>query len=159
MSQVKILAVIAGVFSCALVLTAQAGDVYRYVDERGNAIFTDKPIPGAVLVTTGAQRPDEVSDREYAEQQASNNAQLAASNRRIEETGENQRAAATVAKDLESTRAERCKKARDHYQLTINSQRLYREKDGQRQYLTDAELAAARVDALKAVEAVCGNPG
>lgn len=161
MSQIKILAAIAGVFCCAIALMdqAQAGDVYRYIDERGNAIFTDKPIPGAVLVSAGAQRPQEVNDRNYAQEQAADNTRMATANQRIAENQTNQRAAATVAKDLEASRAERCKKARDHYQLTINSQKLYREKDGQREYLSDAELAQARVDALKAVEAICGNPG
>ena len=70
------------------------------------------------------------------------------------------RAAESVAKDLEATRLERCKKARASYDNSINSQRLYREKEGgQREYLTDAELAQARVDARKAVDAICGPQG
>jgi len=38
-----ILAVIVGVLTCTAV---QAGDVYKYTDERGNTMYTDRPMPG-----------------------------------------------------------------------------------------------------------------
>lgn len=153
----KILVFVAAVLTCAL---AQAGDVYKYVDERGVTMYTDKPIPGAVRVSSGAQRPAEVAARSYAAQQSSQNSQLAASNQRIADDKADARIAANVARDLEATRAERCKKARADYQQTINSRRLYREgPNGQRTYLTDAEIAASRVEAAKQVEAICGPQG
>jgi osmotically-inducible protein OsmY len=152
-----ILVFVAAVLTCAI---AQAGDVYKYVDERGMTMYTDKPIPGAVRVSTGTQRPAEVSARSYAQQQASQSSTLAASNQRINDQQNDARVAAHVAKDLETTRADRCKKARADYQTTINSRRLYRDQPGgQRQYLTDAELAAMRVEAAKQVEAICGPQG
>ena len=157
MRHIKILAVIAGVLACAM---AQAGDVYKYVDDQGKTMYTDKPIPGAVLVATGTQRPAEVAQRSYAAQQASTNSQLAASNQRIASDQTNAAAAAAVAKDLEASRAERCAKAREAYNQTINSQRLYKPgKDGEREYLNDQELAQARVDARKMMEAICGPQG
>jgi hypothetical protein len=156
MQQIKILAVLAAMLGCVAV---QAGDVYKYVDERGNTLYTDKPMPGAVLVSTAERRPPEVAQRSFAARQASTTNQLAASNQRIAESQGNQRAAEQVAKDLESTRAERCKKARADYENSINARRLYRETNGQREYLNDAELAQARVDARKAVDAICGPQG
>jgi hypothetical protein len=157
MRHTTILAVIAGVMTC---VTAQAGDVYRYVDERGNTLYTDKPIPGAERITTVAPKPPEAAASSYARQQATNTNQMNATNQRIATAQDNQRVAANVAKDLETTRADRCKKARDHYQNTINSQRLYREKDGgQREYLSDAEIAQARMDAARSVETICGPQG
>jgi hypothetical protein len=162
MKQMKIPAVIAGVLGCALMLadSAQAGDVYKYVDERGNTMYTDKPFPGAVLVSTGSQRPPAVVQRNNAAAQASSSAQLAASNQRIAADQSNTRAAANVAKDLEASRQQRCQEARDVYQRTINSMRLYRENpDGTREYLNETELAQARVDAYKSVEAICGPQG
>jgi hypothetical protein len=123
-------------------------------------MYTDKPIPGATRVSTGTQRPPEVSARSYAAQQASQTSQLSNSNQRIATQQNDARIAANVAKDLEATRAERCKKARADYQTAINSRRLYREKaGGQREYLSDAELASMRVDAAKQVEAICGPQG
>jgi Domain of unknown function (DUF4124) len=152
-----VLVFVAAVLTCAL---AQAGDVYKYVDEQGRTMYTDKPIPGAVRVSTGSQRPPEAGARAYATQQAAQNSQLAASNQHIAEQQSDSRVAANVAKDLEATRAERCKKARAAYDTSINSRRLYRDQPGgQREYLNDTEIAAMRVEAAKAVEAICGPQG
>jgi len=149
------IAVIAGVLTCGF---AHAGDVYKYVDERGQTLYTDKPIPGAVRVASTAPRPNASSTR--ASQQAASNQQLAASNQRISQNQNDQRVAANVAKDLEASRAERCKKARSDYNTSINSLRLYRtDKDGNRVYLTDAELSQRRIDNAKAVESICGPQG
>jgi hypothetical protein len=157
MRHTHILAVLAAVMAGA---AAQAGDVYKYTDERGNTLYTDKPMPGAVLVSTGAQRPAEVAARSYASQQQATNAQLAASNQRIADQQQDARAADKVAKDLQATQAERCKQARADYNSMITNRRLYREgADGSRQLLSDAEVAAARVDAAKAVESICGPQG
>ena len=153
---IKTLAVIAGVLGCA---AAQAGDVYKYIDGQGKTMYTDKPIPGAVLVSTGSQRPPEVAQRNYAANQAATNSQLNTSNQRITEGQDKSRVAANVAKHLEPSRAERCKQARDEYAKTIRSMSLYREKDGKREYLSEAELAQARVDANRAVETICGPQG
>jgi hypothetical protein len=161
MRHTKALAVLAGVLTCLSVHTqmAQAGDVYKYVDERGTTLYTDKPIPGAVLVSTGAQRPPEVAQRNYATNQATTNSQLNASNQRIATSQDNSRIAGTVAKDLAATRAERCKEAREGYEKSIRTQRMYRTgKNGEREYLSEIELAQARMDSAKLVENSCGAP-
>jgi hypothetical protein len=162
MRHTRIIAVIAGVLTCGQALwgVAQAGDVYKYVDERGNTLYTDKPMPGAVKVASGSQRPPEAASRSYASQQASTNQQLAASNQRIAQSQSDSRVASEVAKDLAASRIERCKKARADYETTINSLRLYNvDKDGNRVYLNDSELAQRRLDSKKAVDAICGPQG
>lgn len=151
------LAVIAGVLACGV---AHAGDVYKYVDERGQTLYTDKPIPGAVRVASTTPRPPASAARSYASQQAATNQQLAASNQRLSQAQNDSRVAGNVAKDLAASRLERCKKARSDYNTSINSLRLYKlDKDGNRVYLTDAELAQRRLDAAKAVETICGPQG
>ena len=151
------LAVIAGVLACGV---AHAGDVYKYVDERGQTLYTDKPIPGAVRVASTTPRPPASAARSYASQQAASNQQLAASNQRLSQAQNDSRVAGNVAKDLAASRLERCKKARSDYNTSINSLRLYKlDKDGNRVYLTDAELAQRRLDAAKAVETICGPQG
>ena len=161
MRHTKAFVVIAGALASAVLGgMAQAGDVYKYVDERGTTLYTDKPIPGAVLVSTGSQRPPEVAQRNYAAAQAATSSQLNASNQRIADSQDNSRVAANVAKDLEASRAERCKKARESYDKSITSLRMYRTgKDGEREYLSEAELAQQRMDAAKTVEAICGPQG
>ena len=156
MRHTTILAAMAGILAC---VAAQAGDVYKYVDERGNTMYTDKPMPGAERVSTVAPRPPEAAARSYAAQQSSSNSQLAASNQRIAQGQDNQRVAANVAKDLAASRAERCKTAREQYTKSIQSMRMYREKDGKREYLSEAELTQARVDANRNVETICGPQG
>jgi hypothetical protein len=149
MRQTTILAVLASVLTCAV---AQAGDVYKYVDEKGNTLYTDRPMPGAVRVSSTA--------RSYAAQQTASNQQLAASNQRIAQQQNDARLAANVAKDLKASQAERCKKARDEYNLSIQSRRIYREdKDGNRVYMSDAEISQQRLDAARVVEAICGPQG
>jgi hypothetical protein len=157
----KFLAVTSGFIAGALLCGAiQAGDVYKYTDERGNTLYTDRPMPGAVRVASGKPRPAEAAARSYAAQQAASNQSLAASNQRISQQQGDQRIAATVAKDLEASRAERCKKARDDYKTSIDSRRLYTlDKNGTRVYLTDEQLAQQRLEAAKAVEAICGPQG
>jgi hypothetical protein len=161
MRHTKALVVIAGVLVSAIAGgMAHAGDVYKYVDERGATLYTDKPIPGAVLVISGNQRPAEAAARANAANQANTNSQLSASNPRIATNQDDARVAANVARDLEASRAERCKQARDVYQKSINSQRLYRQTpDGKREYLSDAELEKQRIDSAKAVDSICGPQG
>jgi hypothetical protein len=150
-----LIAVMAGLLS----VVAQAGNVYKYVDPHGNTLYTDKPIPGAVLVRTGDPKPPEAQAQSYAAQQAAQNSNLAASNQRIAENQSDSRVAADVAKDLANSRIERCKQARAAYDKSIQSLRMYREKDGKREYLSDAELTQQRVDARKSVETICGPQG
>jgi hypothetical protein len=153
----KFLIVVAGVLISAL---AQAGDVYKYVDGHGNTMYTDKPIPGSVRVSVSTVRPPEVAQKSYASQQAATTRDLSNSNQRIAESQNDQRVAANVAKDLEATRADRCKKARAAYDQAIQSRRIYKEdKAGNRVYLTDAELSQQRVENAKQVEAICGPQG
>jgi hypothetical protein len=157
MNKTRILAVIAGLLAAAC---ANAGDVYKYVDERGNTLYTDKPMPGAVLVTAGTQRPASVTQRNYNAQQTATANQLNASNQRIADNQTNQRAAEQVKKDLEASRPERCKQARATYESTINSRRMYRTTEsGEREYLNENEFAQARVEARKQMDAICGPQG
>ena len=154
-------AVVAGVLASALLCeVSQAGDVYKYTDERGNVQYTDRPMPGAIKIASGSVRPPEVTARAYAARQTASSQQLNASNQRIAQSSDDQRIAADVAKDLEKSRMERCKQAREAYQSSINNRRLYRmDKDGNKVYLSDAELAQARIESAKNVEAICGPQG
>jgi hypothetical protein len=115
------IAVITGVLTCGF---AHAGDVYKYVDERGQTLYTDKPIPGAVKVASTVPKPTATASRSFASQQAATNQQLAASNQRISQGQNDQRVAANVAKDLEALRLGAASGLR--HNTSINSQRLYK---------------------------------
>jgi hypothetical protein len=145
----------------ALVATAavQAGNVYRYVDDRGETHYTDRPVPGAVLVRTTDPRPPAAQQTTQVAQ-ARSNQNLSNVNQALADKQANARIQQTVAKDLEASRAERCKKAREEYTKSIQSQRIFNAKEGgQREYLNDAQLAQYRVDRQREVDAVCGPQG
>ena len=159
MRHTKILAVIAGVLTCAR--TAQAGDVYKYVDERGNTLYTDKPIPGAVL--RQHRRPAPAGSRRTRLRRAAVRHQCTA---RRQQSAHRRRAGRSARRRhrRQGSRSHRAPNAARRratiYQKTIKSLRLYRDdQDGKREYLTEAELAQQRVDARSAVETICGPQG
>ncbi len=138
---------------------ATAETVYKWVDARGQIHYSDLPPrePGARILSThqrGGFAADEDADEPAADTLPAGFSEADAPD------GETRAAAVAVQRDLESKRAEQCKQARDRYTQYIESRRLYRTTaDGQRQYLTDAELAAARVEAKQAVDESCGASG
>ena len=133
--------------------TANA-DVYKYIDEKGNVQYTDKPpsLP-AERLNVQSQKTDVVAVQERAQAEQTARAQAAASSRAQANASAEQRAANEMsAKD----KAERCIKARERYDSYMTSQRLYEEgKDGERRYLSDPELDAARASAKAAMDVMC----
>ncbi len=131
-----------------------AADVYKYKDEKGNIQYTDKPpqLP-AERLNVKSQRTDIVA---VQERQAAEQKQQAAANGERDEAraqAQDQKEASQLsAKD----QAERCAKARERYDNYMNSQRLYEKgNDGERRYLSDAELDAARASAKASMDVLC----
>jgi hypothetical protein len=61
-----------------------------------------------------------------------------------------------VQRDLDAVRSEQCKQAQERYKTYIESRRLFRETpDGKREYLSDAELSQARIEAKKEMDELC----
>lgn len=126
-------------------------DVYKYKDEKGNIQYTDKPpsLP-AERLNVQSQRTDVVAaqERSQAVVKANTSSTPAAGNSPAEQKA----AAAETAKD----KADRCIKARERYDRYMNSQKLYEQgKDGERRYLSDAELDAARASAKSSMDVLC----
>jgi hypothetical protein len=134
-------------------LTAEA-DVYRWVDAQGGIHYSDMPASdNAERVSILSRRTDAsaVSQRDQTARE-----QRARTDTQAQQQQANQAAAKAVKEDLSKTRAERCQKAQEDYQKLIDSMRIYRTgKDGEREYLTDAEITEARVNAKKAVDENC----
>lgn len=141
--------------SASMLLAAQAqADVYRYTDAQGNVHYTDKPatLP-AERLNVQSQRTDLVAlqarqQEELQRANAANDARRQAASQRADE----RKAAEMSATD----KAERCTKARERYDSYMSSQRLYELlPDGERRYLTDAELDAARASAKASMDVLC----
>jgi len=129
-------------------------DVYMFKDAQGNVQYTDKPptLP-AERLNVQSRKTDvvEVQAREQAEMaqlKAADQARTKAATTQADQ----QAAAETTAKD----KAERCTKARERYEKYAMSQRLYENQpNGERRYLSDAELDAARSSAKSTMDEFC----
>jgi hypothetical protein len=131
-----------------------AADVYKFKDEQGNVLYTDKPatLPAERLniqsqktdtVAVQARQQDELKRIQEADQ---------ASQRSANDGRDQQQPAQTSATE----KADQCEKARKRYDSYMNSQRLYEQgADGQRRYLSDAELTAARASAKASMDVMC----
>jgi len=128
-------------------------DVYKYKDENGNIQYTDKPpsLP-AERLNVQSQRTDVVAAQARSQAataaQQPNNAPPAAGNK-----------PAALPPPPEPTgdqKADACAKAKHRYDSYMTSQRLYQQgEDGERRYLSDAELDAARASAKASMDVLC----
>jgi len=128
-------------------------DVYKYKDENGNIQYTDKPpsLP-AERLNVQSQRTDVVAAQARSQAataaQQPNNAPPAAGNK-----------PAALPPPPEPTgdqKADACAKAKHRYDSYMTSQRLYeQDQGGERRYLSDAELDAARASAKASMDVLC----
>jgi hypothetical protein len=148
----RILAITA--FVLAAGTTAHA-DVYRYVDAQGRPQYSDRWVPGSTLIKTDRNRPG----ADAAAQRAAEQSKLTASNERIAAQLNQQAAARAMQADLEKTRSEQCKQAKERYEKSIQARRLFKEgKNGEREYLTDQQADEARLAARMERDEACGAP-
>ncbi len=140
--------IIAGAFTLA------RADVYRWVDEHGQAHYSDQWVPGSEVIKTskthppGAESPARTADQKY----------LSASNNRVAAQLEEQDNARAVQQDLASRRAVLCQQSRANYMKAISSRRVYTEgAGGERNYLSDADADAYREQLRKQVQEQCGS--
>jgi hypothetical protein len=141
-------------FALLLAAGAQAGDVYVTKDAQGRLIYTDTPqtIPAQkVGIASTSTDPATVQQR-YTEQMQ----RYAA-----EDEVAQKDAAADTSRERQLTaedKAKRCIDARQRYQTYAESHRLYEQTpDGQRRYLTSAEIDAARADAKQVMDQFCAG--
>jgi hypothetical protein len=149
--------------ACLLTLAALAAapagaDVYKFKDAHGNVMYTDKPstLP-AERLNVQSQKTDTVAVQARAEEEMKR-MQAAASS-----TGQQQQPAPAQQGGAQQTpqqsaqsKADQCTKARARYDNYMNSQKLYEQQpNGERRYLTDAEIEAARASAKSSMDVLC----
>ena len=131
-----------------------AADVYKFKDDHGNVLYTDKPatLP-AERLNIQSQKTDTVAAQTRQQEDMK---------RLQEEDKANQQAAGQNKDQQQATqlsatqKAEQCTKARQRYDSYTTSQRLYEKlPDGSRRYLSDAELDAARASAKASMDVMC----
>lgn len=146
------------VASGAFVATA---DVYRWVDANGSVHYSDVPTQGAVLIRSGSKAiPQQRSNDSYAAQNSADaqRDRQAGINGAISDRLADENTARAVQDDIAKKRGEQCKEATKRYDTSIASRRLYRPgANGERVYLSDAEIDLARVQARAERDTACGS--
>jgi hypothetical protein len=97
--------------------------------------------------TTGPGPVDDSSDQQ----------RLNASNAAIAEQQDQAAAQQQVRNDVQKLKDEDCKKYTAEYEKAVQARRLYKDKDGQRTYITDAEADAYRLDLFNKRKQACGK--
>ena len=127
--------------------TLHGAEVFRYIDENGNVAYSDRPIgqnAESIVITTNAPI---VPPRAAAPAQPETTTP--------EETGDRQRREPTP-EERAADRAANCTIARERNERYAISRRLFRElPDGEREYLSDAQIDEARARAAADVEEWC----
>lgn len=130
-----------------------AADVYKFKDDHGNVLYTDKPstLP-AERLNIQSQKTDTVAVQARAEEDA----------KRRQDTSKATPPTSQAKDEPQNTppdatqKADQCTKARQLYDSYMNSHRLYQTTgDGQRKYLSDQELDAARASAKASMDVMC----
>jgi len=135
-----------------LSLLMGAGEVYRWKDGNGLWHYSDQPQPGAELVksprlsssapgsSTPAPPPPAARDDGPPPPLPAVTPQVASQ----------------VRQEAASAKAEQCKKAETGYQQAVQARRMYKTDDkGNRVFLNEAELDAARLQARSARDLAC----
>jgi hypothetical protein len=133
-----------------LPLGASATDIYRSVDENGIVVYSDRPTDRTELVQINTSVPDSPTtaasraNGEESDDSASNTPLVAEIPREA------------TPEEIASDRARNCELARQMVEAYSQAHRLFREgADGEREYLTAAEIDEARSKADSNVATWC----
>jgi hypothetical protein len=147
------------ILSLALFLTgaaaaANAADVYRYVDAQGGVHYTDTWVPGSTLIKVdhGKSAPAAATPPRTPQSKP-----LAAGDRASADLAKaaDERA---VKADVAQAQEDSCKQARDSYTKAVASRRIIKSgSDDQREYLSEADANAYRLQLHDAMQAACGT--
>ncbi|HUI99505.1 MAG TPA: DUF4124 domain-containing protein [Usitatibacter sp.] len=138
--------------ACAVVPLASA-ELYKYVDKDGKTVYSDTPPAGAdatplhVIPSTGpggavpAPKPAVTLDKELEKGRA------------LEKEREKKQ---EIEDKNAKIAAQRCEQAKDNLRTYTDGGRLFKyDSKGEREFLTDEQIEAARVKAQKDVDESC----
>ncbi len=134
---------------------AQASDVYKTVDANGRPVYTDRP---------GNQSAERLNIRSMSTDPAEVQRRYDDAMKRFEEAdkaatdaAQDEAEAREIKKATAADRARRCQESRDNYAALIRARRIYEPGpgEGERRYLDDDEITAARENAKQLVDEFC----
>ena len=139
--------------------TAATSQIYKWVDADGNVHYGDRPTGDGATAQPGVERVAIASRRTNAEQVRTG---VQARLEREAERNDARAAAAEAQDEADKLKAEaedranKCATYRERLERFITSRRLYRVDDnGERTYLDDSQIEAARARVQEQVEEYC----
>lgn len=145
-------------FVAALTLSAVASAaVYKWVDPDGRVHYSDRPPSDQALIVNIVSQPtdhERVAARTSSEQKQRDTTTQQDRNQKADQTN-----AQAVNTDVAKSRAKQCDEAKERYRVAVDSHKIYKlGTSGERQYLNDAEISQARLNARRELDESCG-PG
>jgi hypothetical protein len=134
---------------------AVAGQIYKWVDENGNVHYEDRPTNSAQVARMDIRSRPTDSDAVQARVDAQREANAVREQVRSEAPPEMSKAELRAEQE---ERARKCQMYRDRLEAFERSTRLYKEDEsGERQYLDDEQVQAARARVEEQIEEYCGS--
>ena len=152
------LAITTLVLAAALVGSA-AADIYRWKDAQGVFHYSDQWVPGSELIKANSLRPPGSDTSSASKPASSDPARISANaNSQLQQETTNR----AVQQDVSRAREAQCTKAKDAYDKAIAARRIFKpesNKDGEKDYLSDAEADAYRNRVRGEMEQACAAAG
>ena len=135
--------------------TAVASEIYKWTDENGDVHYEDRPTGN-----TPMERLDISSrstDNTVVQARLDADAEARAAARQVASEAPPEMTKAEIRAEKEK-RQEQCQMYRDRLNSFLRSQRLFKEDDsGERQYLSEVEIMAARSRVEGQIQEYCGS--
>lgn len=133
---------------------AAAAEIYRWTDDDGNVHYTDKPLGDSPVRLAIESRPTDNARVQAQVQQRQERRAAAAEAAASADDGPTPEELRAQARE----RDERCNTYKARLTSFVQSRRLYREdENGERIYLSDDEIDAARAKVQRQVEENCDS--
>jgi hypothetical protein len=160
MRAVSFIGILVSFAVAGLAVAADEGTVYLWVDKDGTPHYQDRPPEGSG--TDNAQELSlryKMTDSQAVAAESKRKSELAtAADLRERQQAEDKSTEQAEREQVASEREKGCQEAREKLTKYETAHRLYKPgPDGQRTYLTDEEIDAARVAARQTVEEWCGE--
>ena len=131
--------------------------VYKWLNAKGEIQYGDSPPVGVHATVVHLLGTEAAAPASAAANPTLSNAAFAAQALAQTKAEREQQA---VDSDVATARRAQCAKAKQRYEELINGRHMYSlGADGKRHYLSSAEIDAARLDAKKQVDTLCGSGG
>jgi hypothetical protein len=133
--------------------------IYKWVDGTGKVQYGDRPPDGVHAEVVYYSNNHRIERAATSTSNAANSSVVP----RTSITSANERLAdektrKAIQDDVEASRSKQCTEARERYQKYITSRRMFKEgKNGEREYLSDQEIEAERLNAKRDVDSVCNS--